>query len=55
MALLGQLSAFDLYLDTGTLLPVSLAFNTHPGNNALEIPIINKAGRGTPFAYTLTY
>ena len=40
MALLGQLSAFDLYLGTGTLLPVSLAFNTHPGNNALQdIPI----------------
>jgi hypothetical protein len=29
-----QLSAMDLYLDAGSLLPVALAFNTHPEDNA---------------------
>jgi hypothetical protein len=40
MELLLQLTAFDLYIDAGTFLPVALNFNTHPGNNALQsIPI----------------
>lgn len=38
--LLLQLAAFDLYVDTSTLLPTALNFNSHPGNDALQnIPI----------------
>jgi len=37
--LLQHLSQMDLYLDPGTLLPVVLAFNSHPDSNALlDIP-----------------
>lgn len=37
--LVQHLSQMDLYLDPGTLLPVALAFNVHPDNNAgLDIP-----------------
>ncbi len=57
MALLLQLSAFDLYIDAGSFLPVALAFNVHPGNNALEdVPVTiqlsgyqNAGGVMTPF------
>ncbi|HXM44503.1 MAG TPA: hypothetical protein VN924_24915 [Bryobacteraceae bacterium] len=56
-ALLLQLTAFDLYIDAGTFLPVALNFNTHPGNNALQdFPIgiefsdyRNSGGVVTPF------
>ncbi len=38
--LMQHLSQMDLYLDPATLLPVGLAFNVHPDNNALiDIPI----------------
>lgn len=37
--LLQRLSQMEVYLDPGTLLPVALAFNAHPDNNALvDIP-----------------
>lgn len=40
MTLLLNLSQFDLYVDAGNFLPVSLAFNTHPDHNALQdIPV----------------
>jgi hypothetical protein len=40
MSLLLELTGFDLYLDSGAFLPVALAFNTHPANNALQdVPI----------------
>lgn len=39
-ALLQGLSQIDIYLNSSTLLPVSISFNTHPDNNALmNIPI----------------
>jgi hypothetical protein len=39
-ALLQHLSQVDLYLDSSSFLPVSLAFNVHPDDNALlDIPI----------------
>jgi hypothetical protein len=39
MSLLLDLTGFDLYLDSA-FLPVALAFNTHPANNALQdVPI----------------
>ena len=35
-----KLTTEDLYLDSSSLLPVALAFNTHPDNNALiNIPV----------------
>jgi hypothetical protein len=35
-----QLSTMDFYLDASTLLPVAIAFNAHPDNNALaNLPI----------------
>jgi hypothetical protein len=38
--LLQHLSQVEIYLDSSTLLPVALAFNTHPDNDALvDIPI----------------
>ena len=41
VALVQHLSQMDLYLDSGTLLPVALAFNAHPDNNALvDIPTV---------------
>ena len=40
-ALFQHLSQMELYLDSTTLLPVALTFNTHPDNNALlDIPVI---------------
>lgn len=33
--MLAQLSATDVYLDSSSFLPVALAFNAHPDNNAL--------------------
>jgi hypothetical protein len=39
-ALLQHLSQVDLYLDSSTFLPVALAFNIHPDNDAgLDIPV----------------
>ncbi len=39
-ALLQHLGQMDLYLDSSTLLPVALAFNVHPDNDAgLDIPV----------------
>jgi hypothetical protein len=38
--LLSTLSSTDVYLDSSSLLPVAMAFNTHPDNNALvNIPV----------------
>ena len=38
--MLARLSATDVYLDSSSLLPVALAFNTHPDNNTLiDIPM----------------
>jgi hypothetical protein len=38
--LLQHLSQMDLYLDSATMLPVALAFNTHPDNDAgRDIPV----------------
>ncbi len=38
--LLQHLSQVEIYLDSGTLLPVALAFNIHPDNDAgLDIPL----------------
>jgi hypothetical protein len=38
-SIMQHLSQMDLYLDSTTLLPVALAFNVHPDNNAmLDIP-----------------
>ena len=39
--LLQHLSQMEIYLDSTTLLPLALTFNTHPDNNALlDIPVI---------------
>jgi len=39
-ALLRHLSQIEIYLDSGTLLPVTLAFNVHPDKDAgLDIPV----------------
>jgi hypothetical protein len=39
-ALLQHLSRMEVYLDSATLLPVALAFNTHPDNDAgRDIPV----------------
>lgn len=39
-ALLQHLSQMDLYLDSSTFLPIALAFNIHPDDNALlDIPV----------------
>src|SRR5205807_816317 len=39
-ALLQRLSQFDIFLDSATFLPVAVAFNIHPDNNALlDIPV----------------
>jgi hypothetical protein len=39
VTLVQRLSKMDIYLDSTTLLPVALAFNAHPDNNALvDIP-----------------
>ena len=39
-ALLQHLSQIEIYLDSGTLLPVALAFNVHPDKDAgLDIPV----------------
>src|SRR3989441_3183293 len=39
-ALLRHLSQIEIYLDSGTLLPVALAFNVHPDKDAgLDIPV----------------
>lgn len=38
--MLARLSATDVYLDSSSFLPVALAFDTHPDNNALtDIPV----------------
>jgi len=38
-SLIQHLSQMDIFLDSGTLLPVALTFNTHPDNDALvDIP-----------------
>lgn len=38
--ILAQLSATDVYLASSSLLPVALAFNTHPDNDALtDVPV----------------
>jgi len=39
-AQIAQLSAMDIYLDAQSLLPVALAFNTHPDNDlGLDLPV----------------
>ncbi len=39
-AQIAQLSAMDIYLDSQSLLPVALAFNTHPDNDlGLDLPV----------------
>ena len=41
IALVQRLSQMELYLDSSSILPVALTFNTHPDDNALlDIPVI---------------